>query len=299
MGFDATLVKPVHQAQLHNALVGVPNHTSETVQSDVRPADAASTLDGISILLVEDNSVNQRVATRILARFGCAVVTAGNGKQALESLANGSFDLVLMDCQMPVMDGFEATREIRRGEVGTKRHQPVLAMTAGVMEGDRDKCLAAGMDGYVAKPVKPQELLQAILPWVGRTVQATAGPVSAPPNPAFEVLESERLNEACGDDAEFLAEVVAEYVGGVDQQLDKILHAIEQHDCTALASLAHSLKGSTRTIGGMAAAAVCEELEICARQNVEAGLQGIYERALDAFVELKEALKHFELRDAA
>ena len=295
MGFDATLVKPVHQSQLYNALAGILDRSSVEGGEDRKPVAVSAALEGVAILLVEDNAVNQKVATRILTRFGCVVAIAGNGRQALEALSQRSYDLVLMDCQMPEIDGYEATREIRRREVGTKRHQPVMAMTASALEGDRDKCIAAGMDGYVAKPVKPQDLLQAILPWVGRAAERLSSPAAS----AFEVLDGERLDEACGDDAEFLADVVAEFLGSVDTQLEAIRTAIAANDCLALASAAHGLKGATRTVGGVAAAAVCEELEICGRQGVLAGLGEIYERAVAAFVQLRKALESFQVRKAA
>src|SRR4051812_31396438 len=116
----------------------------------------------LRILLVEDNPVNQKVAARLLEKHGHAVVAAWNGKEALRTLAAQDFDLVLMDVQMPEMDGLEATAAIRAGEQGSDRHLPIVALTACAMKGDREMCLQAGMDGYVTKPVQCQVLLQAI-----------------------------------------------------------------------------------------------------------------------------------------
>jgi CheY-like chemotaxis protein len=112
------------------------------------------------VLVVEDNAVNQRLAQRILEKEGHAVVLAGNGKEALELLAGQPFDLILMDVQMPVMDGFEATRAIRKLERGG--HITIIATTAHAMTGDRERCLAAGMDGYISKPIHPAELLTLV-----------------------------------------------------------------------------------------------------------------------------------------
>jgi CheY-like chemotaxis protein len=114
------------------------------------------------ILLAEDNAINQKLALRLLQRSGHSVVCANHGQQALEAFGREPFDLVLMDVQMPHVDGFEATSEIRRLEAGIGRHTPVLALTANAMKGDRERCLAAGMDGYVAKPLRPEELFEAI-----------------------------------------------------------------------------------------------------------------------------------------
>ena len=117
---------------------------------------------GLRILLAEDNLVNQRLALRLLEKRGHSLTIANNGREALESLEKDAFDVVLMDVQMPVMDGFEATAAIREKERGTGKHQPIIAMTAHAMNGDRERCLAAGMDGYVSKPIQPQELFEAI-----------------------------------------------------------------------------------------------------------------------------------------
>ena len=112
--------------------------------------------------MAEDHPVNQKLAVRLLEKRGHAVVLAGDGKEALAALARQPFDMVLMDVQMPEMDGFEAAERIRRDEAGTGRHVPILAMTAYAMKGDRERCLEAGMDGYVTKPIQPQELFEAI-----------------------------------------------------------------------------------------------------------------------------------------
>jgi CheY-like chemotaxis protein len=124
----------------------------------------------LDILLVEDNPVNQKLARAVLEKGGHAVTVAGNGAEALDLIAGGHFALVLMDVQMPVMDGLEATRLLRARESGHGGHLPVIAMTANAMAGDREQCLAAGMDDYVAKPVRPQELYAAI----ARTLELTA-----------------------------------------------------------------------------------------------------------------------------
>jgi CheY-like chemotaxis protein len=116
----------------------------------------------LRVLLVEDNAINQMVAAKLLERHGHAVVIAENGRAALETLEGEQFDLVLMDVQMPVMDGLEATAAIRQREAGTGRHLPIVALTANALVGDRERCLRAGMDGYVAKPFQVQSLLHEI-----------------------------------------------------------------------------------------------------------------------------------------
>jgi CheY-like chemotaxis protein len=126
------------------------------------PGATAGRSEPLSILLAEDHPVNRKLAILILERQGHAVTAVQNGRQALAAVEQRSFDVVLMDIQMPEMDGIEATLLIREREKGTSRHVPILAMTAHAMKGDREKCLAAGMDGYVSKPIRPAELLAAI-----------------------------------------------------------------------------------------------------------------------------------------
>ncbi len=116
----------------------------------------------LRVLLAEDNVINQKLGVRLLEKRGHCVVVANNGREALATLAREPFDLVLMDVQMPVMDGFETTAAIRQQENSTGRHLPILAMTAHAMKGDRDRCLIAGMDGYIAKPIQPRELYDTI-----------------------------------------------------------------------------------------------------------------------------------------
>ena len=119
-------------------------------------------LQPLRILLVEDNLINQKVASRMLEKNGHTIVTVNNGKEALEMLADGEFDAVLMDVQMPEMDGLEATAAIRAREQGTDRHLPIVALTAHALTGDRERCLGAGMDSYISKPVQSAQLLQAL-----------------------------------------------------------------------------------------------------------------------------------------
>jgi two-component system sensor histidine kinase/response regulator len=161
LGIAAHLTKPAGLSQLmeamQKALADAPAPASEI--TDQRMCEDQT---GLRILLAEDNVVNQKLAMRLLQRHGHAVTVVDNGRAALNAVERELFDVVLMDVQMPEMDGFEATGAIRQSENGTGRHLPVVAMTAHAMSGDRERCLDAGMDGYVSKPVRPQELLAEI-----------------------------------------------------------------------------------------------------------------------------------------
>jgi two-component system sensor histidine kinase/response regulator len=171
-GASGQLTKPVKQSQLRASILAVLGINERANGS---PAGAAELVtdysvsagaSGRRVLVVEDNSVNQRVAVALLARAGFATEVANNGNEALAALARIPFDLVLMDCQMPVMDGLEATRQLRSREQRSGGHIPVIAMTASAMEGDRERCLAAGMDDYLAKPVISAELYAKLARWL-------------------------------------------------------------------------------------------------------------------------------------
>src|SRR6266581_900036 len=172
VGISAYLLKPIRQSELREAIARLlgAKETKGAIPLITRYSlyDARDPETVLSVLLAEDNLVNQRLATRMLEKRGHRVVVAANGREALEALAKGSFDLVLMDVQMPEMDGFETTAAIRETEKGTGTHLPVIALTAHAMKGDREKCLAGGMDGYLAKPIRPRELDDLLESYVAR-----------------------------------------------------------------------------------------------------------------------------------
>jgi len=162
LGISAYLMKPIRQSELREAIARIlgareqshpiPLITRFSLQDAREPAEI------LNVLVAEDNLVNQRLATRLLEKRGHRVTVAANGREAVEAYARVRFDLVLMDLQMPEMDGFEATAAIRRREMGGVTHLPIIALTAHAMKGDQERCLAAGMDGYLAKPIRTPEL---------------------------------------------------------------------------------------------------------------------------------------------
>ena len=185
LGVSAYLLKPIRQSELREAVArvlgareqdgAIPLITRFSLQ-DAREPDAY-----LSVLLAEDNLVNQRLVVRLLEKRGHRVVVAGTGLEALQALEKERFDLVLMDVQMPEMDGLEATAAIREKEKNSGLHQPVVALTAHAMKGDREKCLAVGMDGYLTKPIRPQELDQLLEIYVGRRMETRDVAETVPP----------------------------------------------------------------------------------------------------------------------
>jgi two-component system, sensor histidine kinase and response regulator len=216
----------------------------------------------LQILLAEDNQVNQKVAARMLQKRGHQVMVVSNGKEALAALAVHSFDLVLMDVQMPEMDGLEATMAIRQKEKLSGLYQPIIAMTALAMKGDRERCLAAGMDGYISKPIHAEEFdaaLQSCL--IRRQHNAVMEmPVDS------SVNESELLQRIDGDRA-LLAELVAIFRKECPGLLRAAHAAIQRKDSPALERMGHSLRGALANLSALAATDLAAELETMGRSG--------------------------------
>jgi CheY-like chemotaxis protein len=160
-GITAWLMKPVRMSHLWSVLNGYA--ASASSEKTKAPVASDPRIEGLTVLLAEDNDVNVRVAMRLLNKLGCEVVHAWNGMEALSHLSRRSFDLVLMDVHMPKLDGLEVTRQIRAAEIGTGRHQAIVALTAKALTRDVDECLAAGMDDYLSKPLRPGDLHDKII----------------------------------------------------------------------------------------------------------------------------------------
>jgi two-component system sensor histidine kinase/response regulator len=210
------------------------------------------------VLLAEDNIVNQRVAVGLLTRRGHHVSVAGNGLDALAALERESFDVVLMDVQMPVLGGLEATAEIRARERRTGGHAYIVAMTAHAMSGDRERFLAAGMDGYLSKPIDPEMLFAVV------EQDRTGLNVARSPEPVDRIAFLERL----GGDEELMVDVIRLFLEDCPQRLADIKAAVDQRDAERLRTSAHALKGAAANLsaGGLfQAAAILERLGAEAR----------------------------------
>jgi CheY-like chemotaxis protein/HPt (histidine-containing phosphotransfer) domain-containing protein len=214
------------------------------------------------VLVVDDNSVNQKVAARMLAKLGCTVEVAAHGREALEMVMQTPYAVVFMDCMMPEMDGYEATGAIRKLD-GPAARTPIIAMTANAMQGDRERCLAAGMDDYLSKPVQPELLRQALERWGARgrsTEPGTAPPVD--PN----VLEAFRqLQEEGGPDV--VTELIDLFLADLPARREAIIRSLSERDTGRTRTAAHSLKSSATYIGAQELARICRDLEAAARRG--------------------------------
>ncbi|MEN8163686.1 MAG: response regulator [Acidobacteriota bacterium] len=285
------VTKPVKPSLLRIALQSaIHGFAAEPFQpataSEMMPLPAKQ--PPLHILLAEDNPVNQMVALRLLEKIGYPrAEVAANGLEVIEALRRQHYDLILMDCQMPDMDGYQATAEIRRLD-GNARHIPIIAMTAYAMIGDRERCLDSGMDDYITKPLKPQDLSSVIT----RCLRATVGPRRVAPTdaPADTVVppEDHELSKhlrSISDDLgpEILKELIDLYLQELPRCLDGLVTAFDNEDRDALAKGAHYLKGSSAALGAEALADLCNQLDETANLGplVELGalLEQIYPEA--------------------
>jgi two-component system, sensor histidine kinase and response regulator len=255
LGISAYLTKPIKQADLLNQICRLLEQSKPAATAETpRKTDAAPVIQPANVLLAEDNIVNQRVAVGLLTRRGHRVTVANNGVEALALSAKEKFDLILMDVQMPEMGGFEATARIREREQADGTYTRIVAMTAHAMAGDRDRCIASGMDGYMTKPFNQSLLFEVV-------EEGSAG-AEAKPN----ALNREELMDRLGGDAELLAEVIDLFLADCPKRLADIKAAVDAGDGERLRTTAHALKGAAGTI---AATAVFEASQMLERLGAE------------------------------
>jgi CheY-like chemotaxis protein len=241
-------------------------------------------------LLTEDNFVNQRLAVRLLEKRGHSVVIANNGSEAIEALNQQAFDVLLMDVQMPDMDGFEATQKIRAREQKSGGHIPIVAMTALAMKGDRERCLAVGMDGYVSKPLHPHELYDAIEKIGIRdlAVAATANPTG---NEVESAFDRNAAMKSVGGDVALLHEIIGVFIAEYPAMLTKVREAVENADFEALHRSAHTFKGAVSTFGPSRVKELAQQLENLGRNKNLTGASEILQHLVQAADELNKGLQ--------
>ncbi|MBC8089378.1 MAG: response regulator [Phycisphaerae bacterium] len=264
LGVSSYLTKPVRQSVLLDALLEVLSAGGKTFATARVPEEVVTPeLTGLRILVAEDNAVNRRVVHSMLTKRGHTVVMVENGRQAVTAALRGTFDVVLMDVQMPEMDGHEATGAIRDAEQVTGRHVPIIALTAHAMKGDREACLAAGMDGYLSKPVHAAQLFLAIGELVKSVKPQPSGEEIFPVtygrgNAAFDRVGA--LDRLEGD-AKLLGELAEMFRNESARMLLDIRTSVDSGDAGALRRASHMLKGSASSIGGDTVAAAAKSLE--------------------------------------
>lgn len=277
-GFTVYMTKPIRKKDLYQCFLQARTSSiSKTGQSiqEITDQDAAvSSVLNARLLLAEDNPVNQEVAMGMLRNFGCSIEVAHNGLEAVEAAKHKAYDLVLMDCMMPEMDGYEATREIRRCQrTGEIPYFPIIALTANAIEGDREKCLAAGMDDYLAKPIKAKNLLHVLQTWLRTSTKSTITTNNVPEKEQIcelaidpEALVAIRSLEADYGD-ELLKQVISTYLDNASKLMQALEQAWNTGDLKAIRMVSHTLKSSSSQVGAHSLAELCRNVENDARKH--------------------------------
>jgi CheY-like chemotaxis protein len=282
LGISAYLTKPVKQSDLMDTIVGL--FASRGTRKEPRAGALREKKDGrrLRVLVAEDNRVNQQVAVGMLERAGHEATVAENGREVLALLEKGTFDVVLMDVQMPELDGLETTAAIRERERAAGGRLPIVALTAHAMKGDAERCLAAGMDAYLAKPLQPRELADTIA-----GVVPSAGAGAGPPEPveraprapaAAGPVDLPRLLERIGGDRRALAEIIRVFRADWPKQAERLQSAIRTSDAAALRSAAHALKGAVSNFAAPAATEAALNLQKMGEAGRLVGAEVVLER---------------------
>jgi signal transduction histidine kinase/DNA-binding response OmpR family regulator len=305
------LTKPARQSDLFNAIGAAMRRcvpVSCSPGAIPLPSDGAEGQVRLSgqVLLAEDHPVNQELATAMLERLGLTVTVAGDGREAVDLLRRRHYELVLMDCQMPEMDGYDATVEIREHEraEGGRAHTPIVALTANAVEGDRERCLAAGMDDYLCKPFSPDQLTAVVIRWLRSSTQSAPETGVAMARPT-SIASTKRLNAGTAADQAvsarsldairamgdaLLEKVVRIYLNDAPHRLEQMAEAIDAGDTEGLRRLAHGMKASSANLGAHRLAALFKALEAIGRAGRTDGASEFLARARIEYVVVKDAL---------
>jgi two-component system sensor histidine kinase/response regulator len=316
-GMHSLLGKPVRQSQLFNTLsalialqVEAPPEPARGVRPtrEIKSVIPAEIRQRTRILLVEDNLVNQQVEMRMIARIGYQAERADNGRIALEKLLHTDFDLILMDCQMPEVDGYTATRVIRRRE-GAARHTPIIGVTAHALAGDREECLRAGMDDYIAKPVMPEDLAAIIDKWV-EIVNTPHSPMTTPDSfsadaaaptpdngeqkPLAPVIDEGVLAELREyqnpGELDFVTELIVVFREDLTARIAQIDAGLQAGDANRIRQAAHALKGASGELGAKRLREICSRLELSAAAGSIATAPAMFRELQDEAVHVRAAL---------
>jgi PAS domain S-box-containing protein len=290
------LAKPLLQSELFNGLLGFVSDLPE-IADESNEVSHGHELIAARILLVEDNHINVVVAKGLIEMFGPSVDVANNGEQALDMLKKQQFDLIFMDCQMPVLDGYECTRQIRSDESGLINPEiPIVALTANAMRGDREKCLAAGMNDYLAKPVESEMIYQKLKHWLSdehiEMPQKKQADTEEPTKvDTMQVFDQEEFSRRLMDDQDLMQQVAQNFVKDMPQQLDKLQQAVADKDMTVIAGLAHKIKGAAANVAAGHMSSLAMHMELAAKDGTLAAPEQEYQALAAAYQHLSDTLQ--------
>jgi Amt family ammonium transporter len=311
-----SLQKPVRQSSWFDTFITLAHRRSSPLADDIRATTGPhattplpTSNSPLRVLVADDNEINQMVAAELLRAAGYESTVVGNGREAVAAIRSGQFDVVLMDCEMPELDGFAATRMIRSMELerpltSSGRPLPIIALTAQAVQGDRERCLAAGMSDYVTKPVNRVELLQTI-----RACVVDEAEIVAPNSPESDampassthesVLDVHQLTERCLGDREFIHELLQIFVSRARSSVARLGESIADGRMDNVANLAHELKGSAGNVAACRLSAAVAELEVAARTGVRNECDDLGRRVSDEFAKCEQAIELLLSRSGA
>ena len=315
LGFDFSLPKPVITADLAHALIQTANSSEPTSQQKLLPASANNKKITIKplpkstrVLLVEDNAINQIVAKTLLTNLGAQVEIANNGEEALACLEKEYFDVILMDCQMPIMDGYTATRAIRNSQRDYNDIY-IIAMTANAMSGDREKCINAGMNDYLTKPVDIIALENSLLNALNMSLEElesvsptqTAQDITSKDNAINTADESNsdqiwgkgEFYKRVGQNQQLAERIVAMYCQDIPGEIDKLTQAMTAKDIKSIEAIAHKIKGSSANLEAKKLAQCALEIELDVKENNCVDIESLSIKLKDNFAELLVELEEF------
>ena len=278
-GFSGYITKPVKYSQIYKCLIRIWQDDQEKIPvlpgEEIVPQEHIKnkTKTEFRILLAEDNKINQKVALAMLNKAGYKVDLAENGKEAIKALEKVPYDIVLMDCQMPEMDGYEAAAVIRSQDSHVLNHNvPVIAMTAHAMKGDRETCLKAGMNDYLNKPVQPEDLVEMLEKWMKKSDSDSLNKSESVDEITIEeIFDRVSFLRRLGGDEELADEIFNEYMEDVPLKIEAIHSALEKNDPRRAQLQAHTLKGASANVGAIVLQKKAFEIEAaCAKGNIDA-----------------------------
>ncbi|MDM8518310.1 response regulator [Desulfobacterales bacterium HSG16] len=303
IGFAGYLSKPVGQEQLYDCLVLALQKRNKPAAGQrliTRHTIAESLKQSMRILIVEDNPTNQEVAQSILKNFGYRTDTVTDGVKAIAALDTMHYDLIFMDCQMPEMDGYTATFNIRNAE-SENRNIPIIAMTACVMKGDREKCIQAGMNDYIAKPITPEAVICALEKWLVRRSENSCSEISFTRTSEIEntvkdydknsgVFEKEMLLKRLMGDEKLVEKIIDGFMDDMPHQIVELKSAVEGKDCRAAGLKSHKIKGASANIGGLLLHRVSYDMEAAGKEQDIEKLKSLMPQLEEEFNRLKKAM---------
>ncbi|OYQ61895.1 hypothetical protein B9G53_25240 [Pseudanabaena sp. SR411] len=306
MGFEFYLVKPVKQSRLLDILMEVVSIDTNRKALPIAPLigldDIPTKISKLKILIAEDSPINQKVALHQLRSFGYDADVAGNGREVLDLLKHVHYDIILMDCQMPEMDGYEATTAIRQLD-SAKNKIVIVAMTANAMKEDRDRCIASGMDDYLSKPIRKEDLAQKIAEWerkinsqnaiapskiIAKDIHPNLLEQNLNISEALPLIDWSYIDDIADGSEEFKTELLETFVDSTSKGLEQLEEAIATNDYQTISRVAHFIKGSASNLGIISMAAIAHDLEMIEHNQKEANMKEILERMQSLLTQIQQ-----------